>query len=71
MIEGPVRDHDVGFHLCKPGGDLLQGGFIGDQFLMGIREDLRFRSKNFAGGGCLRTANLGFWPPEETTVASE
>jgi hypothetical protein len=39
-VERPMGHHNVGLHLCEPGGNLLQGSLIGDQFLVGIGEEL-------------------------------
>ena len=70
-VERPVSDHDVRLHLGQPGGNLLQGRLIGDQFLVGIRKELRFRTEDFAGGGCFLLPDLGLGSPEEAAITPE
>jgi hypothetical protein len=38
---------------------------------MGIREELWFRTEDFAGGDCLLLSDLGLGSPEEAAITSE
>ncbi len=60
-----------GFTSASQAGNLLQGSLIADQFLVGVREELRLRTEDFAGGGRLLLTDLSLGTPEESSIASE
>lgn len=70
-VEGPVGHRDVGLHLVEPGRYCPQGRLVGDELLVGIGEELRCCTEDFAGGGRLLPPDLGLQSSKEPPVTPE